>query len=107
MKIEYGKILLYALAPLIGKFVLYRLIFYLRKIDIQNLQCLTIAGASVLLSVIPLPLPEALYVVAIIGISAILIQRYTEAELYPDGLFIPFGVELFYAYGLIPLLSKL
>ena len=75
------------------KSVVYVGAFRVRKIESTYLTCLIIAGAPLLLSLIPLPLPGVLGLIAGIGLAVYLTMHYTGVSLIPDGLFIPLGVE--------------
>jgi hypothetical protein len=67
-------------------------IFRFRTISATVLNCLIIAGAPLLLSIIPLP--SFLSFPASIGVAVYFTMRYTGVDLIPDGLFIPVAVEL-------------
>lgn len=56
--------------------------------------CIVIAGAPYFLLIMPLSLPRALSFLLVVGLAAFLTTRYTEAELFPDAILIPFVVEL-------------
>jgi len=87
------KILLIPLLWLL-KSLTYWGVFRIRSIPATALSCLIIAGAPLLLTVVPLPLPVFLSVVVSIGLAVYLAMHYTGVELLPDGLFIPLGIEL-------------
>jgi hypothetical protein len=107
MKINLLKIVVLAFAPLALRTVLYLTAFKVRSIEITLLNCIIIAGAGYLVSIVPLPLPFGLYRVLSIGAAMFLITQYTKAELFPDVILIPLVVELSSAfltdYVLIPL----
>ena len=109
MKINYLEILLIPLIPWAFRFALYWIAFKVRSIRIRILSCLIIAGVSYFFAIIPLPLPQEMDFVFAVGLAAFLVTRYTEADLFPDGLMIPFIVELisflFLSYVITPLLS--
>ncbi len=94
MKIDYVEILLLAVLPFIVRIVLYSAIFRLRAIHIKLINCLILAGAGYFTGVVPIPLPYLMRFALTIGLSMFLITRYTEAEIFPDVLLIPIGVEL-------------
>ena len=94
MKYNYLQIVLLAFAPLVVRTALYVLACKIRSIHITLLSCIVIAGSGVFLSVIPIPLPGFLSKALAIGLAMFLMTRYTEAELYPDVVFIPLIVEI-------------
>ena len=67
-------------------------IFRFRTIAATMLNCLIIAGAPFLLSLVPLP--SFLSFPVSIGLAVYLTMHYTGVELIPEGLFIPLGVEV-------------
>jgi hypothetical protein len=83
----------------IFKSLSYVLVFRARKIEATFLSCLIIAGAPFLPSVIPLPLPGLVSIIAGIALAVYLTMRYTGVQLIPDGLFIPLGVETLFRIG--------
>jgi hypothetical protein len=85
------KVLLIPIVWLLKSFM-YWGIFRFRTISATVLNCLIIAGAPLLLSIIPLP--SFLSFPASIGVAVYFTMRYTGVELIPDGLFIPVAVEL-------------
>ncbi len=94
MKTNYLQIAVVAFTPLALRFVLYYGAFRIRSISIKVLSCIIIAGGAYLLAMIPIPLPREIHFFAVVAIAIFLTTRYTEAELFPDGLLIPFVVEL-------------
>ncbi len=82
------------------KSVVYIVVFRVRTIHITYLSCLIIAGAPLLLGLIPLPLPSVLAVVVGIGLAIYLTMQYTGVPLIPDGLLIPLGVEMLFRIGI-------
>lgn len=66
--------------------------FRIRTIPATALNCLIIAGAPFLSSIVPLPSFLAFPVA--IGLAVYLTMRYTSVGLIPDGLFIPLGIEI-------------
>ena len=96
-----------ALSPLIIKTLSYVLMFRLRSISATLMNCIIIAAAPIIVSMIPLP--QFLAFVAGIGAAIFLCAHYTEAELFPDAILIPVGVEILsfvvLRYVLIPLIS--
>lgn len=110
MKADYGTILLLAFLPMLIRTVLYLLAFKFRSIHIKLLNCIIIAGAGYIVGVIPIPLPSLIRMAMTIGLAMFLITRYTEAELFPDVILIPIGVELVSGitldHILIPLMTQ-
>jgi hypothetical protein len=94
MKYNPLQILLLAFAPLLLRTALYLLACKIRSIHITVLSCIILAGSGVFLSIIPIPLPVFLSKVLAIGLAMFLMTRFTEAELYPDIVFIPLTVEV-------------
>jgi hypothetical protein len=94
MKTNYLQIAVVAFTPLALRFVLYYGAFRIRSISIKVLSCAIIAGGAYLLAMIPIPLPREIHFFAVVAIAIFLTTRYTEAELFPDALLIPFVVEL-------------
>jgi len=88
------QIVLAAFAPLVLRTILYLVACRVRSIRITVLSCIILAGSGVFFSVIPVPLPPLLMKVLAIGLAMFLMTRYTEAELYPDVIFIPLAVEV-------------
>jgi hypothetical protein len=70
--------------------------FRIRKIEATAMNCLTIAGAAFVMSIVPFPLPEVLSELMKIALAVGFTVYLTEAELYPNGIFIPLGVELLF-----------
>jgi hypothetical protein len=82
------------------KSVAYVIAFRIRKIDYTYLGCLVIAGASLLVGLIPIPLPGIVGMIAGMGLAVFLTMHYTGVPLIPDGLFIPLGVEVVFGVGI-------
>lgn len=78
--------------PYILRIVLYIGIFKIRAIACSLINCFVIAGAFILAGLIPLP--QFLSLLVTIGAPLVLITKYTDAELYPDAIFISIGVEM-------------
>jgi hypothetical protein len=70
--------------------------FRIRKIEATAMNCLTIAGAAFVMSIVPFALPEFLEELVKIALAVGFTLYLTEAEPYPDGILIPFGVELLF-----------
>jgi hypothetical protein len=94
MKTDYLRIVVLGFLPLLVRFFLYWIAFRIRSIRINLVSCAIIAGAPYFLLIIPLSLPRPLSFLLVVGLAAFLITRYTEAELFPDTIFIPFVAEL-------------
>jgi hypothetical protein len=95
VKIPLLEIVVLAFLPMTLRTVLYLLVCSLRSIHISILNACLISGAGALLMIVPIPIPYFLHQPLVIGIAIVLFARYTEAELFPDAIFIPLGVELF------------
>jgi hypothetical protein len=78
--------------PYLLRVVLYSGAFKLRSIACSFTGRLVIGGAFILAGL--LPLPQFLLLLVMIGVSIVLITKYTEAKVYPDALFISIGVEM-------------
>jgi len=86
--------LLGALVPLILRITLYVLVFRFRKHRIPFLTSFLLAASPMLLSLIPISLPEILLVIGGIGIALFFLNQYTEIDLLPEGALIVLGVEI-------------
>lgn len=86
-------VLIPLLVPLILKTVLFISVFRWRKQKVSPLTSFLLAGAPLILSVIPLPLPGAITVVAGIGVALYILSQYTEVKLVPEGVITIIGVE--------------
>ena len=100
-------ILILAFAPLALRSLLYYLSCKIRSIHISIMSCIVLGGSGMLLAVIPIPLPPLIVKVAAIGLAIFLMSRYTEAEVYPDLVFIPLAVEVVAGLLTVLLLSPL
>jgi hypothetical protein len=107
MKYNPLQIVLLAFAPLLVRTFLFYLACKIRSIHITLLSCTTLAGSGLLISIIPIPLPFVLTRGLAIGVSMFLMTRYTEAELYPDVIFIPLVVEILSSLVSVYLLAPL
>ena len=109
MKYDPVQIVVLAFAPLLLRTGLYLLACKIRSIHISVMSCFILAGSGVFLSIIPIPLPGNVARVLAIGIAMFLMTRYTEAELFPDVMFIPLAVEILSAilneFVLVPVAS--
>ncbi len=76
------------------KSIAYVVIFRIRTIRITYISCLLIAGAPMLLGLVPFPMPGILVDAAAIALAVYMTMHYTGVSLVPDGLFIPLGVEV-------------
>lgn len=94
MTIDFGRILLLGFGPLLLKSALYFFLFKIRSVKATLLNCIVISGSSQIVQFVPLPVPSSIHYVLTLGLAIILTMKFTEADLYPDGLFIPVGVEL-------------
>lgn len=98
MKQNLLQIVVLAFMPLLLRTILYLIAFKIRSIHIKLLNCIVIAGAGYLVGFIPLPLPYFLSRLLAIGLAMFLMTRYTEADLYPDVIFIPLIIEISSAF---------
>jgi hypothetical protein len=98
-----ASILIQSLAPLVLATALYAAAFTIRRIQATLLTCIVIAGAPVILGVVPLPMPEPVRFILGLGLAIFLTARYTEAELFPDSVLIPTVVQLISVF-LLPLI---
>lgn len=78
--------------PYLLRIILYIAAFKIRKISCSLINCFVIGGAFILAGLIPLP--QFLSLLVMIGVPLVLITKYTDAELYPDAIFISIGVEM-------------
>lgn len=94
LKLPLVEIVVMAFIPLLLRTALYLVVCRMRSIHITLLSALIIGCAGALISFVPLPLPSFLRQPIVIAAAMFLFARYTEAEIFPDVLFIPLGVEL-------------
>ncbi|MCX6142810.1 MAG: hypothetical protein NTZ35_06280 [Ignavibacteriales bacterium] len=109
MKLHLVEIVVLAFVPLTLRTVLYLVACRVRSLHITLLNAIILAGAGYLLAFIPIPIPFFLHQPIVIGVAMFLFARYTEAELFPDVIFIPLVIELFSALlmdeVLVPMLA--
>lgn len=113
MKLHLVEIVVLAFLPLTLRTVLYLFACRLRSIHITLLNAMILGGAGYLvgfvLGILPLPIPGFLRQPIVIGAAMFLFSRYTEAELFPDVIFIPLVIELLSAFlmseVLVPMLA--
>ncbi len=94
MKLHLVEIVVLAFIPLTLRTVLYLLACRLRSIHITLLNVIILAGAGYLVAFVPIPIPYFLRQPIVIGVAMFLFARYTEAELFPDVIFILLVIEL-------------
>ena len=94
MKLHLVEIVVLAFVPLTLRTVLYLVACRLRSIRITLLNAITLAGAGYLVGFLPIPMPHLIQQFLVIGVAMFLFARYTEAELFPDVIFIPLVIEL-------------
>jgi hypothetical protein len=94
VKIDYTSVIILAFLPLALRTLLYLAALRVRSIHIPLINCMVVAGAPYLVAFLPLPFPEFVRELGAIVLAIFLLNRYTEAELYPDGIVIPVAVEL-------------
>ncbi len=97
MKQNLLQIVVLAFLPLILRTILYLIAFKIRSIHIKLLNCIIIAGVGTLVGAVPL-LPYYVGRALALGLAMFLMTRYTEADLYPDVIFIPLIIELLSAF---------
>ncbi|MFA6469014.1 MAG: hypothetical protein WCW35_08955 [Bacteroidota bacterium] len=97
------------LIDLILKTVLYIVVIRMRKLEVSIKTCAICAGASILAGMIPFP--EALHLMLTIVIAGFLIMKDADVDFFPDGVLIPFVVEIGGAFllrfALVPLIESL
>jgi hypothetical protein len=98
MKLPLVEIVVLAFLPLTLRTVLYLVACRVRSLHITLLNAITLAGAGYLLAFIPIPIPFFLRQPLVIGVAMFLFARYTEAELFPDVIFVPLVIELFSSF---------
>jgi hypothetical protein len=100
------------LIPLID-FIFKSFLYYgalkLRKLDVKVMTCVLCGGASILTGLIPFP--EMLHLALAIVVAGFFIVRDTDTEIYPNGIIVPFAVEVVDAfllsYAVIPLVAEI
>jgi hypothetical protein len=107
MDLHLTEIVLRAFIPLTLRTMLYLVACRLRSIQITFLNAITLAGVASLVGF--LPIPSLLRQPLTISVGMFLLTRYTEAELFPDVIFIPIIIELSSAFlvaeVLVPMLA--
>jgi hypothetical protein len=98
MNLHLTEVVVLGFIPLTLRTVLYLVACRLRSIHITLLNAITVAGAAYLVEFVPLPIPYILRQPIAIGVAMFLLTRYTEAELFPDVIFIPLVIELSSAF---------
>jgi hypothetical protein len=98
MKTHVLEIVILAFLPLTLRTILYLLVCRLRSIHITMLNAIVLAGAGYVVGFVPIPIPFFLRQPIVIGVAMFLFARYTEAELFPDVIFIPLAIELSSAF---------
>ena len=89
---KYLPIILTPFLPLTAKFIFYMVAFRIRKIEIGLLNCVMVAGASILAMMVPLPMFFTFLLSFILPFAVA--RYYTEAPLFPDLIAIVGIVEL-------------
>ena len=95
MKLHLIEIVVLAFVPLILRTLLYLVACRVRSLHITLLNAIILAGAGYLVRFVPIPMPELIRQALVIGVAMVLFARYTDAELFPDVIFIPLVIELF------------
>jgi len=103
------EIVVLAFLPLVLRTVFYLLACRLRSLHLTLLNAIILAGAGYLVGFVPIPIPYFLRQPIVIGVAMFLFARYTDAELFPDVIFIPLVIELSSAFlvgeVLIPMMA--
>lgn len=86
--------LFFLAGPLLLKTVAFVLIFKWRKHRVRLITSVILAGAPMLLSMIPIPLPQMIAVLVSFGIALAVLAKYTEVLLVPEGILTLVGVEI-------------
>jgi hypothetical protein len=86
--------LVHALVPLALKASAFKLIFHWWKHHVRGLTCIILAGALMIASIVPIPLPGVVGFVVGIGIALVILGYYTEVPLIPEGLTMIVAVEV-------------
>ena len=98
MKLHLLEIVVLAFIPLTLRTVIYLVACRLRSIHLTLLNAVILAGAGYLVGFLPIPMPDIIRQPLVIGVAMFLFARYTEAELFPDVIFIPLVIELSSAF---------
>lgn len=105
MKIE----IFIPLIDLVLKGILYYSALTFRKLEARFITCALCAGSSMLAGYIPFP--AFLHFTLTIVVAGFFIVKNSDAAIYPDGIGIPFAVEVVGAfilsYAVIPLIEML
>ena len=107
MKLHLLEIVVLAFVPLTLRTVLYLVACRLRSIHITLLNAIILAGAGYLVGILPIPIPFILRQPLVIGVAMFLLARNTEAELFPDVIFIPLVIELSSAFLMVEVLQPM
>ena len=107
MKLHLLEIVVLAFVPLTLRTVLYLLACRLRSIHITLLDAIILAGVGYLVGFLPIPIPFILHQALVIGVAMFLLARNTEAELFPDVIFIPLVIELSSAFLMVEVLQPM
>jgi hypothetical protein len=94
MKLHLVEIVVLAFVPLTLRTLLYLVACRLRAINITLLNAIVLSGAGYLIAFLPIPVPIVLRQSLVIGVAIFLFTRFTEAEIFPDVIFIPLVIEL-------------
>ena len=115
MKLHLVEIVVLAFVPLALRTMLYLVACRVRSLHITLLNAIILAGAGYLVRFVaglvfgPISMPEFIRQALVIGVAMFLFARYTEAELFPDVIFIPLVIELFSSFlmdvVLVPMLA--
>ncbi|MEI7907269.1 MAG: hypothetical protein WCI84_07930 [Bacteroidota bacterium] len=106
MKIE----LFIPLIDLVLKGILYYAALKFRKLEARLITCALCAGASMLAGYVSI-FPPMIHFALTIVVAGFFIVKNADADIYPDGIGIPFAVEVIDAFALsyivMPLIEML
>jgi hypothetical protein len=98
------------LIDLILKGILYYTALKIRKLEARFITCALCAGASMLAGYVPI-FPQMIHFALTIVVAGFIIVKNADATIYPDGVGIPFAVEVVDAFALsyvvLPLIEML
>ena len=81
------------------KGVLYYAALKIRKLEAKFITCALCAGASMLAGYVPI-FPPMIHFALTIVVAGFIIIKNADANIYPDGVGIPFAVEVVDAFAL-------
>jgi hypothetical protein len=78
--------------------MLYVAAFHIRRVAVTLLTCILVASASMLLMLIPVPIPQILNFVLIFLLPIAVAHYYVEADLFPNVVGIVVSVEVLFMF---------